>query len=364
MLIKVIYILLISITVSLPVFAGESDIFYTIDEYFEKHPNQAQISNEFDNIVRSNPIPLKYKNKKIKIAMVYPAHQASDYWKRSVLSFRKRLEELKIDNEIITYFSKPSGESRLQAKQIKDALGKKVDYLVVSIDNSLIEKIIGRILVENSTKIIVQNMTTPLKKWEHSQPFLYVGFDHIKGSKLLADYYTAKFPGKKKFAILYGTKGLVSKLRGKGFLDEIKNTKFELVSSYYTDFNKDKALNAALEILSNNDPDFIFSCSTDIALGVSDAIDKSGKIGKVITNGWGGGESEIQAILQKKLEATVMRMNDDNGIAMAEAIKLDILGNSNKVPTMHSGEFKLLTSDMPVKDIIKYREWAFRYSGL
>ncbi|MBL6432237.1 MAG: hypothetical protein HPM95_18600 [Alphaproteobacteria bacterium] len=34
--------------------------------------------------------------------------------------------------------------------------------------------------------------------------------------------------------------------------------------------------------------DFIYSCSTDIALGVIDAIETLGLQGQVHTNGWGG----------------------------------------------------------------------------
>ena len=43
-----------------------------------------------------------------------------------------------------------------------------------------------------------------------------------------------------------------------------------------------------------------------------------------LINGWGGGSAELEAIERGDLDVTVMRMNDDTGIAMAEAIKWDL----------------------------------------
>ena len=97
-----------------------------------------------------------------------------------------------------------------------------------------------------------------------------------------------------------------------------------LKASYYVGYDREKSRQATESILQEHQNlSFIYACSTDIALGVMDAIAASDNQGTVMTNGWGGGAAELDAILQGKLDVTVMRMNDDNGVAMAEAIVLD-----------------------------------------
>lgn len=66
-----------------------------------------------------------------------------------------------------------------------------------------------------------------------------------------------------------------------------------------------------------------------------------------------------QVFTRPNLDVTVMRINDDTGIAMAEAIKRDLEGEA--VPVVYSGDFEIVTKDNSQKiDVFKQR--AFRYS--
>jgi autoinducer 2-binding periplasmic protein LuxP len=141
----------------------------------------------------------------------------------------------------------------------------------------------------------------------------------------------------------------------------LKEQEMALVAEYYTGFDRNKAHKAAKQLLANEpELDFIFSCSTDIALGVLDAMKDNRQKNNVITNGWGGGRAELDAILAGRLDLTVMRMNDDNGVAMAEAILWQLRGKP--VPTIYSGDMVLVTKGMSKKDIDQYSTRAFRYS--
>ncbi len=72
--------------------------------------------------------------------------------------------------------------------------------------------------------------------------FLYVGFDHFVGSKYLADYYISKTKGEGNYAVLYGSRGYVSLMRGKEIVRYISSkSNLKLIHEYYTDFNKEKA---------------------------------------------------------------------------------------------------------------------------
>lgn len=337
--------------------------YYQIDEYINSS-NQQLISDDFIKTIQFKAQALSKENKKIKIVMVYPANQISDYWRKSKLSFEKRLIELNIKYELIDFFTKPAVEIKEQSKHLLKAIKQNADYLIFTLDANKHTKFIERIISRKKTKLILQNITTPLKKWKNRQPFLYVGFDHFSGSKLLADYYIHKTKGKGNYAVLYGAKGYVSFMRGTKFIDYVStNSDLKVIHEYYTGFNKEKAKRATFDLLKiNSDIKFIYACSTDIALGVIEALREKDLLGKIEVNGWGGGNNELKALEDNLLDITVMRMNDDNGVAMAEAIKLDILGKAKDVPTIYSGEFKIVKKDIKKEELEELKKRAFRYT--
>jgi autoinducer 2-binding protein LuxP len=338
--------------------------FFTIDEFLNIHQDEIKKMSLFDNIVQKEPTPISIAQKKpIKIAIIYPAGELSDYWVRSKKAFERRLELLKI-NYVIDHHYLDSNNLIEKNKKIKNALSNGSDYLVFTLNLSANKKLITQLLSQKKTKIIIQNLTTPLKEWEGNQPFMYVGFDHIEGTKLLANYFLNKFPDGAKYAMLYFKEGYISQMRGDSFIDILnENKKFELLDSYYTDGDSKKSFKSTIKILKEKeDIDFIYSCSTDISIGAVNATNQNKK--NPLINGWGGGSKELEMIKEKKLEITVMRMNDDNGIAMAEAIKLDLEKNYKSLPQIYSGKFILIDKNTSQKQIEKYKKKAFRYSGL
>ena len=82
-----------------------------------------------------------------------------------------------------------------------------------------------------------------------------------------------------------------------------------------------------------------------------------------MVNGWGGGSNELDSLLAGDLDFTVMRMNDDNGVAMAEAIRLDVESNLKQEPIIYSGEMVIVRQGISKEKIIKLEGKAFRYSG-
>jgi len=337
--------------------------YYQYDEYISAF-NQGNVSDNFIKTIQEDSKAIKQNDKKIKIVMVYPGNQISDYWRKSKLSFEKRLNELNIKYELVDFFTKPAIEIKEQSKLLLKAIKNNTDYLIFTLDASKHAKFIERIVSKKKTKLILQNITTPLKKWKKRQPFLYVGFDHAIGSKFLADYYMNETNNKGNYAVLYGAKGYVSYMRGTKFVEYVsKNSKLKLVHEYYVDFNKEKAIKATRDLLKiNKDLKFIYACSTDIALGVIEVLKEENLLGKIKVNGWGGGSNELKAIESGELDITVMRMNDDNGVAMAEAVKLDLLGKGKEVPTIYSGEFSLVKKGINKEELDALKKRAFRYT--
>jgi len=355
-------IFILFILISTCIFASESK-YYEIEEYI-KYSKQKEISDKFIDLIQSKSQKIKNQNQKVRISLVYPGKQLTDYWIRSKVSFEKRLKELNINYDLVLHFTKPHIEIKEQSKFLMTAIKQNTDYLVFVLDANEHSKFIERIISKNNIKLILQNITTPLKIWKDRQPFLYVGFDHMLGSQMLANYYIKKTNGQGKYAVLYTSNGYVSHMRGTKFIEYISdNSDLKVVHEYYTNTSKKNAKMATLDLLKiDKDIKFIYACSTDIALGVIEALEEKNLTGKILVNGWGGGESELQAISKNKLDVTVMRMNDDNGVAMAEAIKLDLTGKTNEVPTIFSGDMKIVEKGINLNELESLKKRAFRYT--
>lgn len=337
----------------------------TVSEFVQAHPEQVPLMDDFNARVKASGKRCKQSAARtVQIAFIYPGLQVSDYWRRSISSFKKRMDEIGISYSIKEYYSKPVVDQGLQSQQIEEALESDPDYLVFTLDVFKHKEIIERILYRKRPKLILQNVTTPLKEWEGRQPFMYVGFDHAIGSRMLADYYMNKFGGKGQYGLLYYSKGYVSTMRGDTFQRAIaENSEIRLRASAYTDGKINDAYTAATEFLENYDLDFLYTCATDIAIGAIQALEASGKSDSVLVNGWGGGSTELDAIMDGMLDVTVMRMNDDNGVAMAEAVCLDATGRGDMVPTIFSGEMALVEKGISREALDTLIRKAFRYSG-
>lgn len=354
--------------VSVGLCAGETAFsdYMSVDEFYAAHPEQQKVLEAFNALVAAPgvPDPGFKQAREVRIAVIYPGEQVSDYFRRSVSSFKKRMDEIKLKHHIFEYFTKPVVSTREQQKQINEALSQDPDYLIFTLDAFQHRRMIERILTRARPKIILQNITTPLRAWEGRQPFMYVGFDHIIGTKLLAEYFRNKTP-EGAYGMLFFGPGYVSDMRGKTFIQLMnENPKLELRSAYYTDGNREKAKQAALRLLAEADVDFLYACSTDVAMGALDALKETGKLGRVALNGWGGAGRELESIVAGELDVTVMRINDDNGVAMAEAIRLDQMGEGDKAPTVYSGEFVVIEKGISKEKLQKLRQRAFRYSGV
>ncbi|MDP5253243.1 MULTISPECIES: autoinducer 2-binding periplasmic protein LuxP [unclassified Vibrio] len=337
--------------------------YWSYQEFLDDNPLQLQLTNRMAETVREPAIPLseaQIPKKPVTISVVFPGQQVSDYWVRNIAALEKRMAELNIPYEINQMFTRPNEDVKQQSKSLMEALRNQADYLIFTLDTTRHRKFIEHVLNASNTKLILQNITTPVKAWAHHQPMMYVGFDHMQGSLELAKFYQKTFPQGANYSVLYFSEGYVSDARGDTFIQAMPSDLFSLQSSYYTRTTAESGYEAAKSSLTKY-PDirFIYACSTDVALGAADAL-KAMNREDIVLNGWGGGSAELDAIESGNLDVTVMRMNDDTGIAMAEAIKWDIQGES--VPTVFSGDFEVVTKNDSPQRIQMLKKRAFRYS--
>ncbi len=336
--------------------------YWEYQEFLDAFPEQQKLTDALAAAVRDKPVPiLADKKRQLKISVVYPGQQISDYWVRNIDAFEKRLDKLNIDYQLNQVFTRPNADIRQQSLSLMEALKSKSDYLIFTLDTTRHRKFIEHVLDSKETKLILQNITTPVRDWEKHQPFLYVGFDHAEGSQKLATEFIQRFPNRTRYSVLYFSEGYISDVRGNTFIHQVnRDGNFELQSAYYTKATKQSGYEATKASLEKYpDVEFIYACSTDVALGAVEALSELGR-DDIMINGWGGGSAELDAILEGEIDITVMRMNDDTGIAMAEAIKWDLEGKS--VPIVYSGDYEVVTTSDSIERIETLKKRAFRYS--
>ncbi|MFV0448155.1 MAG: autoinducer 2-binding periplasmic protein LuxP [Vibrio sp.] len=346
-----------------PVLAAQVlDGYWHYKEFLTINPTENELTDSLTEAVRGRAVPISVtQDKPVTISVVYPGQQLSDYWVRNIKAFEKRMEELGIQYQLNQVFTRPNIDMRQQSLSLMEAIKNNTGYLIFTLDTTRHKKFIEHVLNSSDTKLILQNITTPVQSWEGRQPMMYLGFDHELGAHHIADYYKHTIPKHSKYSVLYFSEGYISDARGNSFIQVMEeDNAYKLSSSFYTKTTEQSGYEATLNIV-NKDPNikFIYACSTDVALGAAKALKELNRQ-DIKLNGWGGGSAELEALAKGELDVTVMRMNDDTGIAMAEAIKWDI--EKKPVPLVYSGDLVVVTSEDSQQSIEKLKQRAFRYS--
>lgn len=340
--------------------------YWHLSDYFAAHPEQKILSNALAQTVSTPAVALTSPpSNPVKIMIVQPGNQVSGYWKTNADVISQRLNELQIPFTLHVFNLRPDEPPRQQEAKLALALNQHPDYLITTLDSMPDKKMLDRVLIDGKTKLILQNITTPLKEWDTPKPLMYVGFDHELGTQLLADHYLTILPKHSRFSVVYWLPGYVSQTRGDTFINQMEQKgEWQLLSAFYTEGTRSSAYQTTERILAQSpQPSMIFAAATDLAVGISDALaHHSTQHGTVLLNGWGGGDKELEMLKQGLIEATVMRMNDDSGIAIAEAIHLDL--QHQPVPQVFSGKMVLVTSHTPATELQSLRQHAFRYSDI
>lgn len=344
--------------------AEVNNTYQTIDEYLAENPQQQRLMAQFSDQVVAEPVAVKAGqiSRPVRIVATYPGLQKSDYWRKNIKALTRRLELLQITYELTDLPYRINADIEEIRQKVEQAMTASPDYLIMTLENKQERELAEEILATDKTQLILLNLTTPVKSWRSRQPMLYVGFDHIIGSKMIIEHIQSSSNDPINVGILFRAPGYVSQMRGGVFMGSTKNSNLKLKSAFYTQSDSESSRQAAMTMLNQHpDIDWILSCSTDVSLGAIEAIHSLGLEDGIKVNGWGGGQAELDAIQQGTLALTVMRMNDDSGIAIAEAIKNHEL--SIPVPQIHSGRFTLIDQTMTTEQIQLAASKAFRYSN-
>lgn len=155
---------------------------------------------------------------------------------------------------------------------------------------------------------------------------VFVGGLQIEIGHKAADYIAEKIGESGKVAIIEGVSGTFTSIqRVNGFNEQIANyPDIEVVASVPGDYEMEKGMNVATDILTQNDDiAAIYCCNDNMALGAVEALRSAGKLGEVVVIGVDGTGDAYNSIHAGELTATVDQFPDINGqVAVEVALRL------------------------------------------
>lgn len=343
-----------------------AETLLSVEDLRRQSPDEAGRMDAFARIVQGAGSATAETVNEIVIAVIFPEEQQSQYWRRNIEALAARLQERGVRHRLERFSSAPH-EVDLQLRQVRDALALDPDYLLFHLDSPRHVHIVDWLLGRERPVVLLQNVTSLPSRWKAGpRPLLCSGFDHQIGTDMLAGYFQRRFARKiPKYAMITTEPGYLSVVRGDHFVTRlVEQGMGRPIDRYHVPISFEQGYAAGLElVLRHGDLDFIYAAATDLALGAAKALGDKGLQHSVVINGWGGGASELEALQAGRLGVTVMRMNDDAGVAQADAIWLHLSGRGAEVPMLWSGQFALVEAGAEKSEIDGLQRRAFRYSS-
>lgn len=327
------------------------------------------IFHHFQSAVSEEPKSIKSDIAKqtIRIALIYPSADISDFWVRNYTALTKRLSALNISYEI-TEFSSKQIEHSLQTQYADKVLSAEKAYDFVIFGPSELDlqaNNIQKLSASNDFKTFIWAFHTPNENWE-SQPDAWFDFSSSMGAEVLCGHVIKHLGKDIEFAANRGIPGITDTQRSQGFIDCVEEEGDWL--TVYEHFGQYQKLGGAdgVKLILDNFPEvtMIHNANTAMTMGAVDALRDADKLDPIYVTGWGGTAKEIEKIRSGELDATPMRMSDDLGVATAEAIKFHLEGRANEVPLIYLGRITVAHNEMSDAEIDNLTREAFRYSGV
>ncbi len=319
-------------------------------------------------VVGSAAVPLAVEQKEpIKIGLVYPSADVSDFWARAYLAFTKRLDELNIPYET-TEFASRQIEHSLQSTYTEQVLqdGDLYDFIVfgpselaTQADN------IDRLSKSDDFKTFVWSFFTPLKQFD-VQPAGWFDFSSTLGALNICDYMAERLGNDVVYAMNRGIPGITDNQRSGDFQKCIEEkANWTLAYEHYGDYTREGGFDGTNLILqAYPEVTVIHNANTAMAMGSMEALLGADRADDIFSTGWGGTGLELDAIRRKELDATPMRMGDDVGAAAAEAIKYHLEGREDELPLVFLGRILVAHDQMAPEELDALEKEAFRFSGV
>jgi len=154
----------------------------------------------------------------------------------------------------------------------------------------------------------------------------YVGSDNVEGGRIAGQYLVEASRGSARLAVLEGTPGhQTGDARLRGFRDAIRSAPgVAVVASQTANWERDQGFTVFRNMLqAHPEIDALFTCNDVMALGAVEAIQATGRTGRIRVIGFDAVDDARKAIAAGTMEASVAQYPEEMGrIAIESAVRL------------------------------------------
>lgn len=341
---------------------GDRD-YWTIDQM--NRPGELEALRK---VVGGEAVPFTgMQDKPLQIALVYPSADVSDFWARMYLAFTKRLDQLGIKYETTEFASRQIEHSLqstytnqvVQDKDIWDFVLFGPSELATQADN--INTLAG---TDDFTTFVISFFTPP--QYLDNYPAGWFDFSASEGALLICDYMVKRLGNDQTYALNRGIPGITDNQRSGEFSDCVQEKgNWNLAYEHYGEYRREGGFDGTNLILqAYPEAKIIHNANTAMSMGSVEAQVAAGKEKEIFSTGWGGTGLELEAMRRGELDATPMRMGDDVGAAVAEAIKYHMEDRGDELPQIFLGRITIANDEMSIEELDALEEEAFRFSGV
>ncbi len=338
------------------------------DYWFPEEVNVPGTVETLQEVVATDAIPLTVEQDgPVRIALVYPSADVSDFWARAYLAFTQRMDQLGIEYETTEFASRQIEhslqstytEQLLQDSDLYDFVVFGPSELATQADN------IDRLSKSEDFKTFVWAFHTPLKQFE-KQPAGWFDFSSTLGALNICDYMAERLGDDVTYALIRGIPGITDNQRSGDFKKCIEEKAgWKMAYEHYGDYSREGGF-AGTNLILQAYPEVtvIHNANTAMSMGSMEALIGAEREDDIFSTGWGGTGLELDAIRRKELNATPMRIGDDVGAAAAESIKYHLEGREAELPLVFMGRILVAHDEMSDEQIGELEQEAFRFSGV
>ncbi|MCR4907330.1 MAG: sugar ABC transporter substrate-binding protein [Lachnospiraceae bacterium] len=219
-------------------------------------------------------------------------------------------------------YSDANWDAATQLSQIEDAISKGVDMIAVCASDA--EGILPGIEAANEAGVPILTFTNAVGTDESGTVdgvVSYIGQNEVDTGKLCAKI-AGELLGEKggKIVCIEGKPGTFPQIwRTKGFEEGIEGTNMEIVYKQSGEWDKEKAMSIAEDVLQKGDQVDLFFCQDDgMATGVGEVLEEAGMRDKIKVVGLGGSIQGLQALKDGVIDGNTFLSAKEEGYKAIE----------------------------------------------
>jgi len=300
-------------------------------------------------------LPAMAQDDPLRIGFVSHQHDITDLFGQLEIGFRDRLDEEGLEYEMFQANPTASGRHDEMLNILENMANLNLDYMVFG-PSSLSQNSSGLVSVADAgTKLLMVDYE-PGEGEEFAFDDAVLNWSVYNHGQMgeatgewIAEHFKSQDEENADIIMIWGpVASEISQARGNGVLRGMEETDgftANIIYEGYGDFQRELAY-AEVEraMIAYPQVDAIVAMNSVMAMGTMSALEAHGSIDDVVVTGMGGQPDELEMVARGKIGVAVFRDPRNMGANSAEALIMDLNGNTEDIPKVSYTALRTLDS--------------------